>query len=136
MRTWWTFGPIWDLNAWFCIYKCYGNLRAEIKLWLGKWKGYLMKGFLRYVNTSLCFYIISVPWNLDQFKFKQDRFTTCFKTCGIGSLFWRVGRRCKVDLVPRLCRQTNKNRTGGGTRCLKVGTKLVEMKKKHSYGTF
>ena len=23
---------------------------------------------------------------------KQDRFTTCFKTCGTGSLFGRVGR--------------------------------------------
>ena len=38
---------------------------------------------------------------------KQDRFTACFKTYGTGSLFWRVGRRCKVTLVPRLCRQTN-----------------------------
>ena len=38
---------------------------------------------------------------------KQDRFTTCFKTCGTGSLFWRVGRRCKVTLVPMLCRQTH-----------------------------
>ena len=28
-------------------------------------------------------------------------------TCGTGSLFWRVGRRCKIHLVPRLCRQTN-----------------------------
>ena len=32
---------------------------------------------------------------------KQDRFTTCFKTCGTGSLFCRVGG-CKVPLVPRL----------------------------------
>ena len=28
-------------------------------------------------------------------------------TYGTGSLFWRVGRRCKVPLVPRPCRQTN-----------------------------
>ena len=26
---------------------------------------------------------------------KQDRFTTCLKTCGAGSLFWRMGRGCK-----------------------------------------
>ena len=35
-------------------------------------------------------------------KVKQDRFTTCFKTCGTGSLFWRVGRRCKVPLCQDL----------------------------------
>ena len=28
-------------------------------------------------------------------QYKQDRFTTCFKTCGTGSLFWRVDRGCK-----------------------------------------
>ena len=32
---------------------------------------------------------------------KQDRFTTCFKTCGTGSLFRRVGRVLKVPLVSR-----------------------------------
>ena len=39
------------------------------------------------------------------FYIKQDRFTTCFKTCGTGSLLWRVGRVCKVPLVPRLWKQ-------------------------------
>ena len=33
---------------------------------------------------------------------QQDRSTICFKTCGIGSLFWRVGRGCKVTLVSKL----------------------------------
>ena len=30
-----------------------------------------------------------------RFKYKQDRLTTCFKTCRTGSLFWRVGRGSK-----------------------------------------
>ena len=30
---------------------------------------------------------------------QQDRFTTCFKTCGTGSLFWGVGSGCKVNSV-------------------------------------
>ena len=40
------------------------------------------------------------------FNINKDRFTTYFKTCGTGSLFWRVGRVCNVPLMPRLCKQT------------------------------
>ena len=30
-----------------------------------------------------------------------------YYSCETGPLFWRVGRRCQVTLVPRLCSQTN-----------------------------
>ena len=47
-------------------------------------------------------------------KYKQDKFATCFKTCGTGSLTKGVGGGCKGPQVPRLCEQTDRqtNRTG------------------------
>ena len=38
---------------------------------------------------------------------KQDRFTTCFKTCGTGSLLWRVGKLCKVREAPYTFKYTD-----------------------------
>ena len=60
-----------------------------------------------------------------------DCSVTCFETCGTGSLFLRVDKGYKVPLMPRLCRQ-QAYRTGSGTRCIKVGTKVYDNKLGHS----
>ena len=61
---------------------------------------------------------------LNLFQVKQDKFTTCFKTCGTGLLFWRVGRVCKIPLVPRLCRQASRQDCGSA-RCIKLILKTL-----------
>ena len=57
---------------------------------------------------------------------KQDCFKTCFKTCGTGSLFLRVGTGCKVILVPRLCKQKN-SKDWGQPQMHKSGEKSIHM---------
>ena len=57
---------------------------------------------------------------------KQDRFTTCLKTCRTGSLFWRVGRVRKViwckDFDERLFKT---NITGTFIDCFLGKTRLA-----------
>ena len=55
---------------------------------------------------------------------EQDRFTTVLMICGTGSLFWRVGRRCKILLVPRIWRQANKQNRW--RQMHKAGTKVCK----------
>ena len=53
------------------------------------------------VEIKVYFELISILYlysiQKKYFRVKQDRFTTCFKTCGTGSLFWRVGRSKQTD---------------------------------------
>ena len=64
-------------------------------------------------------------------QLEQDRFTTCFKTCGTGSLFWRVGRVCKVSLVPSFA-----NKTGGRENFTDRQTHIQTEKKEKNLKVF
>ena len=55
------------------------------------------------------------------FMQKQDRFTTCFKTCGTGSFFWGWVERAR-SLWCQGFADREPFRIGGGSRCiLKIG---------------
>ena len=59
---------------------------------------------------------------------KQDRFTTCFKTCGKGSLTQGVGGGCQVPLVLRLSKYVmNKYQASGYTIYLLINSILKIM---------
>ena len=113
----------------------YPNFRVSIYIkthlvWIGK---VVYKKEIEYIKVCSVRLEMSIFWQLlaaffSDAKFhlsfflllpkKQDRFTTLFKTCGTGSLFWGVGRVSK---------QTER-RTDGGWVQSTFGAKAEQVK--------